>query len=449
MDYTKNFEKIDNSTKRLTITVPATEIDNEYQKTVKKYAKELTVNGFRKGKAPNSVIERKYGETIRNEAFSDNIDKIIEEIFSNEDMDKANNPINPKNLHFENEDDIFPIKEKEDVVCKITYSTLPEFELPEYKGLDVEYTEVKFDAKKALDDEIDRLLEQNAMIIEKEDKIAEKGNIVTLDVKVSDEEGKEIEAESREDYVFTISDKTEPFELDSKIVGMKLDEVKSVSKTKNKVKKNYQITLKKIKVKELPELDDEFAQDVNEEYKTLDMMKKALAKEISDKHEKEIKDLKIQALFDALSSSVKMDIPQELIDMQADNEWSQFVSNFAQQSKASFQDAEKYLAQMNYTKAAYLANSTDQLKEKVKISLIIDEITKKEDVKASEEEITEEMKKTGYADNENKDLVEYIKGQVSAEIESKKTYELLLENNNFKVKKEVKEAPKKAEKETK
>ncbi|MDD4082918.1 MAG: trigger factor [Sphaerochaetaceae bacterium] len=449
MDYTKNFEKIDNSTKRLTITVPATEIDNEYQKTVKKYAKELTVNGFRKGKAPNSVIERKYGETIRNEAFSDNIDKIIEEIFSNEDMDKVNNPINPKNLHFENEDDIFPIKENEDVVCKITYSTLPEFDLPEYKGLDVEYNEVKFDAKKALDDEIDRLLEQNAMIIEKEDKIAEKGNIVTLDVKVSDEEGTEIAAESREDYVFTISDKTEPFELDSKIIGMKLDEVKSVSKTKDKVKKNYQNTLKKIKVKELPELDDEFAQDVKEEYKTLDMMKEALAKEISDKHEKEVKDLKIQSLFDTLSSSVEMDIPQELIDMQADNEWSQFVSNFAQQSQTSFQDAEKYLTQMNYTKASYIANSTDQLKEKVKISLIIDEITKKEEIKASEEEITEEMKKTGYAENENKDLVEYIKGQVSAEIESKKTYELLLENNNFKVKKEVKEAPKKAEKESK
>ena len=120
MDYTKNFEKIDNSTKRLTITVPATEIDTEYQKTVKKYAKELTVKGFRKGKAPNSVIERKYGETIRNEVFSDNIDKIIEEIFSSEDMDKANNPINPKNLHFENEDDIFPVKENADVVCKIT-----------------------------------------------------------------------------------------------------------------------------------------------------------------------------------------------------------------------------------------------------------------------------------------------------------------------------------------
>ncbi|MFA7109514.1 MAG: hypothetical protein WC162_10270, partial [Sphaerochaetaceae bacterium] len=197
------------------------------------------------------------------------------------------------------------------------------------------------------------------------------------------------------------------------------------------------------------ELDDEFAQDVKEEYKTLDMMKEALAKEISDKHEKEVKDLKIQTLFDTLSSSVEMDIPQELIDMQADNEWSQFVSNFAQQSQTSFQDAEKYLTQMNYTKASYIANSTDQLKEKVKISLIIDEITKKEEIKASEEEITEEMKKTGYAENENKDLVEYIKGQVSAEIESKKTYELLLENNNFKVKKEVKEAPKKAEKESK
>jgi len=435
MDYTKNFEKIDNATKRLTITVTKENFATEYQKALIDYAKKLTINGFRKGKAPTSVVESKLGESIRGEVFQDNIDKIIEEIFSDKEIDEKNAPIDARNLQFENEDELFPIKKDQDLVCKITYSTYPEFKLPEYKGQNIDFTEVNFDEKKQLQDEIDRLVEQNAMIVEKKDKAAAKGDIVTLDIKVSDENGMELTEESREDYVFTIADKTEPFELDKEIVGMKKDEVKTVEKTVDKIKKSYQLSLKKIKVKELPKLDDDFAQDVKEEYKTLDIMKKDLAKQIAEKHEQELKDVKLQALLDEFGKVTKMDVPQELIDRQGDSEWAQFVSNFAQQSQGNYEAAEKYLKQMNFTKESYLSGAAEQLSDKVKVSLILDGITKAEKIVATDEEIAEELKKSEYTDNENKQLIEYIKSQLKGEIEGKKTYDFLLKENTFTAKK--------------
>ena len=123
--YTKKFEKLEKSSVKMTLVFSAAAVDESFKTELGKYAKQLTINGFRKGKAPVSLIESKYGESILSETFTDMLDKAVQEIFTPEDekeaVAKEYQPLDSRALDLMNEKDIFPIKKGEDVVCQIKY----------------------------------------------------------------------------------------------------------------------------------------------------------------------------------------------------------------------------------------------------------------------------------------------------------------------------------------
>src|SRR5574344_977204 len=228
--YTKKFEKLEKSSVKMPLVFSAAAVDESFKTELGKYAKQLTINGFRKGKAPVSLIESKYGESILSETFTDMLDKAVHEIFTPEDekeaVAKEYQPLDSRALDLMNEKDIFPIKKGEDVVCQIKYDVYPQFELGTYKGLKVEYSAEDYDPK-VEETELEGIRSRNAMIEEKKGDTAEAGDIVTLDLIEIAADGSEIEETRKNDYVCTLAETpAAPYELDKKIIGMKRDEVK-------------------------------------------------------------------------------------------------------------------------------------------------------------------------------------------------------------------------------
>ena len=194
-------KKLENSSVELTLTLSAAKIEEDYSKTIKDYAKKLTLKGFRPGKAPVSLIESKYGDAIREEVTFRLMEENLKDSYK--DMDSKDRPLPYSTPELQNEEALLPFKPNTDVTYSVIYDVIPEVKLPEYKGLEIEYP-----ARKITDEdvnaEIERLREQNAMIISKNGAIAE-GDIVTIDYAELDENGNEMAANKRDDFSFSIS----------------------------------------------------------------------------------------------------------------------------------------------------------------------------------------------------------------------------------------------------
>lgn len=449
---------MEKSSVKLTLTFAKEAVAESYKASLNKYAKQLTIDGFRKGKAPASVIEKKYGETILNESFSELLDKAVGEIFTPEDETKKPakefQPIDSRNLDLLNEDTLFPIKKDEDVECQIKYDVYPEVELPQYKDLEIEYSADEYDPK-VEEAEIEAIRNRNAMLKTKTDA-AEVGDTATLDFEELDEDGFPIEGSEKEGYAFTIaSEPAAPYEFDNEIVGMKTDEVKTftIEYSENSAypgeKKTYKATLTKLSVRILPELDDDFAQDVSEKYETLEDMKKDIHEKSYKDYEKRLTNLQIESLLDKLVATSNIDVPQTMIDASVEEKWYGFVEQFTQGQSISFEMATKRLADAGITKENYIRSMGERFGEEneknIKKSLILEKVMEVENTTATEDEIKAFIEENKIDTKQYGEAYEsYVMAQLKDQVSKDKALKLLEESNKF-VKVEPKEEVKEEE----
>ena len=170
-------KKLENSSVALTLTLKSERIEEEYGKSLKDYAKKLTIKGFRTGRAPVSLIERMYGDAIREELTFKLMEENLQESYK--DMDAKDRPLPYSTPELQDEDSLFPFKAGQDITYTVKYDVIPEIKLAQYKGLELEYEETKV-SDEEVNEEIERLRQQNAMIVAKSGAVAE-GDIVTMD----------------------------------------------------------------------------------------------------------------------------------------------------------------------------------------------------------------------------------------------------------------------------
>lgn len=428
----KSVKELENSQIALTMTVDAASIEKAYTERLNKYAKTIEMPGFRKGKVPASVVERKFGEAIREEATFDALEEHLKETLDTLELEKKPLPYSTPVL--QDEENLLPFKKDSDVTFTVVYDALPQITLPAYTGLEVEVPEVEVtDAD--IEEEVNALREQNALVRSKSGA-AEDGDIITLDIAELDADGNTVAGTERSDFTFTIGSGYNFYKLDSDVIGLAKDGEKVFEKTYSEedgvpgyagktVK--LSVKVKELKRRELPELDDDFAQDVKDEYKTVADLKAGLKAKLEKNVEDKSKNDKAAALMAKISENCQFAVPASMIDMEVEQSWNKFVS----QSGMPEEQLMAFFKMQNQTKEGIMEEWRAPAEKNLREQLILEEIKKKEDFALDEaeyEKACEEQLKSIQDENTK----EYYKTMIKDDMQFAKVVPFLLENNTFK-----------------
>ena len=432
----KSVKELENSQAALTLTIDAASIEDAYTKRIQKYAKELTLPGFRKGHVPASVIERKYGDSIREESTFDTMESALQDVIK--ELDAKDKPLPFATPVLQDEEKLLPFKKGEDITFTVVYDVRPSFEVPKYTGLEVDIPAVEV-TDKDIDSEVEKLRNQNAVVKNKSGK-AKNGDIATITYAELDEEGNEIESTKRSDFTFTIGSGYNFYKLDKDVVGMKKDDTKTVEKTYTEednvpgyagktVKLSVHLT--ELKERELPEVDDDFAQDIKDEYKTVQDMRDGIKKDLEKKVEDVLKNEKEEALMKAITENTSFTIPESMIGAELDSRWR----NFVRSSQLSEDQILKFLEMQGETKENLQAEWRTDVESMLRTQLVLDAIREKENFEISEDDLNAECEKQlkNVPDSEKDSYKEIIRDNMQFE----KVVPFLLENNKFKEGKKV------------
>ena len=431
----KNVEKLDNSAVKLTITVAQDSLRNEYDSLLKEYAKSAQIKGFRKGHVPPNVLERKFGESIKFEASQKVLEESLKSVF--EEIEEKPLPYSQPSLDGELDIDI-----EKDLTYAVVYDVYPEIEVGSYEGREIEVPQVKVTDEDE-QRELKEIQERNAIVMDKEEGAVEAGNVVTVDYCELDEDGNEVEDTKREDFVFTQGTGYNTYKIDDDVIGMAVGDEKTVEKSypddaedeslRGQTKK-LKITVKAIKERQLPDIDDDLAQDVSEKYETLDDLKKDIRERLQRTLDQRLRDMKRKALLDQIVAESTIQVPESMVQAELENAWHGFVQRF----QTSEDQLLRMLQAQGRTKEELQADWRDDAIERIKGQLVVGKILDEKEIEVSDEEVdaelddqassggaTKEQLKQYY---EQQNMIDYLK----RDLRERKLFENLFEQSKIK-----------------
>ena len=374
------YEEVEKNLQKLTFEVSAEEFEKAIDRAYIKNKSKFNIPGFRKGKAPKSIVIKNYTKAVfYDDALNDVLPEAYEAALKESGLDVVARP----------EFDVEEIKDGEPVVFTALVTTRPEVKLGEYKGIEVEKVDYTV-SDEDVDKEINSVRERNARVISVDDRAVENGDIAVIDFEgfvddVAFEGGK------GENYELEIGSNTFIPGFEDQIIGAKIDDLIDVNVTfpdeyhseelkgKSAV---FKVKVNEIKVRELPELDDDFASEVSEfdtlaEYKA-DVRAK-LEEKAKEKAESEIKNKVIEKAIE----NAEFDLPDAMVDAQVDN----MINDMAQRLSYQGMSLDMYMQYTGQTVDQMREVYRDQAKKDVSASLVIDAIRKAEGIEVSPEEI--------------------------------------------------------------
>ncbi|MEE0686398.1 MAG: trigger factor [Lachnospiraceae bacterium] len=378
-------EKLEKNMAKLTIEVSAEEFDAAIEKAYQKNKGKMNIQGFRKGKAPRQMIEKMYGVGV---FYEDAANIIIPEAYSKEvaeckDIEIVSQP----------EIDVVQIEKGKSFIFTAVVATKPEVELGEYKGIQVEVSvpEIKDEDVEA---ELKKAQEEQARTVPVEDRPVADGDIATIDFE-GFVDGVAFEGGKGTDYALTIGSHSFIDTFEEQLIGKNIGDEVEVNVTfpeeyhAEELKGKpalFKVTIKEIKVKELPELDDDFAQDVSD-FDTLAEYKEDIKAKLVEKAEKVAKNEKEEKLIDAIIANSKMDIPEAMIETQQDQMVREFANRIASQG-LSF---DQYMQFTGMTMDAMKEQMKPQALKRIQVRLVLEAIAAKEAFEITEEDIEKEL----------------------------------------------------------
>lgn len=396
MKVAKEISKLENSAVKLTATIAKEDVVSGYNKNISKYAKNVQLPGFRKGHVPVKVLEQKYGDSLKQEVLADLIDESLNQIFAEEES-KDIRPL-PYTQPRLDGDKLPEFSTDKDLTFSVVYDVFPSVEVKDFSKIEVKEPQVEI-GEKELNEELKAIQERNAVVIDKkEGEPVEKDNIVTIDYKELDDSGTAIPGSEREGFVFTVGTGENIYKIDDEIVGMKKDETKEISKTYDAKEENkdlagktkkISVTVKAIKLRNLPALDDELAQDVSEKYKTLDDLKKDISKGLESAKNRKIAELKSQSLLEQLVEKNPIVLPKSMIQAEMESRWRMM----AQQFQTTPEQLEKMISASGQSKENMLTQWTGDAEKILKSRLIVDALIREKNIAVTPEEVEAEFAK--------------------------------------------------------
>ena len=383
-------EKLEKNMAKLTVEVSAEDFKAAIKKAFNKNKNRFSIPGFRKGKAPQAMIEKMYGEGVFYEDAADEaINASYAEAMNESGLDIVSRP----------EATIEKIGKDEPFVYSALVAVKPEVTLGQYKGVEVEKADASVSAED-VEAELKKVQEQNARLLTVEDRGVEDGDQTVIDFEGS-VDGKGFEGGKAEDYPLTIGSHSFIDTFEEQLIGKKIGEECEVNVTfpteyhaADLAGKpaTFKVTVKEIKVKELPELNDEFASEVSE-FDTLDEYKKDVEKKLAEKKEIEANSKNEDAVVAKVVENATMEIPDKMIDAQAEN----MVQDMARRMQSQGLSLDMYLKYTGMTVEQMKEQARPDAEKRIRTRLVLEAVAKAENIQISDEKVDEEVAKMAEA----------------------------------------------------
>ena len=371
---------------KLVIEASAEEFEAGLNAAYNKNKNKISVPGFRKGKAPRKMIEQLYGSQI---FFEDAANEIIPDAYADAAKESGLDIVSQPKVSIEQ------LEAGKPFIFAAEVAVRPEVELGEYKGVEV----TKADAEVTdadVEEELKKVQDQNSRTVSVEDRAVKDGDMTVIDFE-GFIDGEAFEGGKGENYPLTIGSHSFIDTFEEQMIGMNIGEEKELNVTfpedyhaenlKGKPA-TFKVTVKEIKEKQLPELDDDFAQDVSD-FDTLAEYKDDLKKKIAERKESEAKAKKESEAIEKVVEAAKMDIPQAMIDTQVNRMLEDFAMRLQQQGLS----VEQYFQYTGMTADKIMEEMKPEAVKRIKNSLVLEAVAKAENIEVSEAEFEAELQK--------------------------------------------------------
>ena len=379
-------EKLEKNMAKLTIEVPAEKVEAALQNAYLKNRKQISVPGFRKGKVPRQMIEKMYGpEVFYDDAANALIQKAYPQAADECELEIVSRPTV----------DIVQLEKGKSFIFTAEVAVKPEVTLGQYKGIEVEKADTAA-TDEEVNAEIDKEREANSRTISVEDRAVQDGDMTVIDFE-GFVDGKAFEGGKGTDYPLTIGSGAFIPGFEEKLVGAEIGKEVEVDVTfpeeyhaKELAGKPavFKCTVKEIKVKELPELDDDFAQDVSD-FDTLEEYKADVRKKVEEKKAADAKAKKEDAVIEKIIEGATMEIPDAMVETQAER----MVDEFAQRLQMQGLSMDQYLQFTGGNVQAMVEQSKPQALKRIQSRLVLDAVVAAENLTATDEEVDAELAK--------------------------------------------------------
>ena len=418
-------ERLEHNMVKLTVEVPAEKFIKAINAVYNRNKKKITVPGFRKGHAPMHMLEKIYGAGIFfEEAANDLINETYGEEAESTGLEFVSRPVF----------DIDQIEKGKDFIYTAEIAVRPEVELGEYRGIEVKKQETLV-SDDEVNEEIRREQEKNSRLVEVSGRPVQDGDTVVLDYSGA-VDGEKFEGGTAENHTLVIGSGSFIPGFEEQLIGMNSEETKDITVTfpeeyhapelagKEAV---FTCTIHKIEEKELPELDDEFAQDVSE-YDTFDEYKKSVMDMLTVRKQQAAKTALENEAVDKLIESSKMDIPEAMIDAQVTN----MYQDYARQLQSQGIPIDTYLQYMGSSEEKLKEEMRPQALKQIQTRLVLEEVAKDAHLEANDLRIEEEIEKIAEryqmeADKLRESMGDYEREQLGKDIAVQEAIDLIVD----------------------
>ena len=419
---TAKWEKTGTNDGVLTFTIAQAEIQKGLTTAFNKVKGNLNVPGFRKGKVSRQVFNRMYGEEA---LYEDALNAVLPEAYEAAVKEAGIDPVSQPKI------DVDSMEKGQDWVIKAEVTVKPEVKLGDYKDLTVEKQDREV-TEEDVDARIKREQEAQAELVIKEDEAAENGDTVVIDFEgfLGEET---FEGGKGENYSLELGSNSFIPGFEEQLVGTKAGDSKDVTVT---FPEDYQaedlagkeavfkVTVHEVKAKELPELDDEFAKDVDDSVESLAELKEKYRAELTETKEKAAEDAKDEAAIrQAVENAEIVELPHSMVHDEVHRSMDEFLNNMQRQGISP----EMYYQLTGSTEADLHTQFEGEAETRVKTNLVIEAIAKAEGLEATEEDIENEIKELSEAYNMPVDQIKRVltEDMLKHDITMKKAVELV------------------------
>lgn len=383
----KASNKVETNRYELEVSVDGESFKKAINSVYKKQVKNINIPGFRKGKAPKSVVEKMYGKEV---FYEDAMQQLYPQALQDAADEAGLRVVNDKiDL------DVTEVSE-DGFTFKAVITVYPEISIDGYKGVEVEALSAEVTEEK-INEEIDKARQRASSVATVEDRPAQDGDITVIDFE-GFKDGEPFEGGKAENYSLTLGSGSFIPGFEEQLVGHNTDEEFTINVT---FPEDYQveelagapvefkITIHEIKTRILPELDDEFVKDVSEEASTVEEYKAEISKTLAEDLEKEREDDIENKLVDALVEKVEGEIPQAMYD----NKITDMLREFEMRLRSQGLDLQTYMQYTGLTEDAFREQYADEAEKRVKVRLALEKIAELENIEANDEDLDAEFQK--------------------------------------------------------
>jgi trigger factor len=420
------WEKLEGNEGVLTVEVDAEKVNEGLDAAFKKVVKNIAIPGFRKGKVPRVIFEKRFGVEA---LYQDALDILLPEAYAKAVEEAGIEPVDVPKI------DIEQMEKGKSLIFTAKVTVKPEVKLGQYKGLEVE----KMDATvtdEDVENELKRLQENYAELVVKEDGKVENGDTAVIDFE-GFVDGEPFEGGKAENYSLEIGSGTFIPGFEDQLIGMQAGEEKEIEVTfpeeyhaKELAGKpaTFKVKVHEIKEKRLPALDDEFAKDVDDEVETLEQLKDKIRKRLEEMKKNEAEAALRDAVVEKAAENAEIDIPEVMVK----NETDRMLREFDQRLQMQGLNLELYYQFSGQDEAALREQMKEDAEKRVRVALTLEAIAKAENIQVTEEEVNEELEKMAKAYNLEVEKLKELLGNldgVKEDLKWRKTIDFLVENS--------------------